>query len=204
MTYDTDNSELEWDVRSETQDLVDTAAWTSATSYYIYLNGGLAKTRFVLERDDSYTSDEVYTVQGPFKGASVRTLTDAANTESWDSFVYEINAARQVTEFVRTNDNGIVTTLTYDRDGDFGWATRSRNEDTADIFNWASTDRLLNASGETMSFEIEYDNGVNVLNEYDLDAAYAWARKVTRTEADGAVTEYFYDDDGLLYDTVLM
>ena len=55
-----------------------------------------------------------------------------------------------------------------------------------------------------MSLEIDYDDGVNVLNEYDLDAAYAWARKVTRTEADGDITEYYFDDDGVLYDTVVI
>jgi len=53
-----------------------------------------------------------------------------------------------------------------------------------------------------MSLEILYDEGFTVLNEYDLDAAYDWGRKVTRTEADGGITEYYFDDDGALYDTV--
>jgi hypothetical protein len=203
LTYDVDESETLWDLRSQTFDAENMEAWENVTNYYINVDGARVRTQITIEYDNGTVVDTRFILFGQNAGDTVKTLTDGGDNASWQSLVITTNNAGEVTQNIRTNDNGIVTRLTYDRDGEFDWATRAQNEDTADIFNWASTERLQNASGETMSFEIEYDNGVNVLNEYDLDAAYAWARKVTRTEADGDITEFYYDDDGLLYETVI-
>jgi len=192
---------------SITYDPADTAAWSRVETHYGISadSGATLRKRFVVEFDDSYTSVEDFVIDGPDAGASTRTLTDTADNQSWESWTFEFNAARQTVESARLNDTGILNTVTYDRAGEFDWKSRAVNTDVSAGVNYTSTTRELNAAGETMLFSIDYDTGYTVTTEYDLADSDPWTRTVTHTDADnteGWVDKVrYYDEADAVYQT---
>lgn len=201
----------EYGYRSVTTDPTDTAAWSRVETYYVYgqfINDYTQESlrkRFIVEFDDSYTADETFVVFGADKGASTRVLTDTADNQTWESWTFEFNSARQTTLSARLNDDGILNAVTYDRAGEFDWATRAVNTDVSANVNYTSTTRELNAAGETMLFSIDYDTGYSITTEYDLDDTDPWSRIVTFGDDDDteewSERELYYNEDGEIYQT---
>lgn len=218
-TYFDDGSMNEWQnfsigpysYRSKTFDTADAMPWSTVATYYSYTHYindyelASIRQRFVVEYDDSYTSDEVFVIHGPDKGASTRTLTDTASIESWESWTFEYNSDRQAVSSARLNDSGILNTITYDRAGEFDWATRAVNTDVSANVNYTSTTREMNAAGETVLFSIDYDTGFTVTWEYDVANTDPWSKIITFTDADDteswAQKAQYFDETNAIYQT---
>lgn len=182
--YDFDGTQL-WSFTLTDTDVTNVQAWTSRTQF----------------RNDANQNYEIHFTNDD--GTSRQIRYDVDNNDGYTTLTLDFNASGQLDTVTNDMDNGRRVTSDYDPDGEELYALSILTEDLANEGVWDSVLDLRNDAGQRYFLQNDYDNGLRVEIEYDVENDDAYDRLVinTDTSANGSLLNYqtatFYQTDAI-------